>query len=128
MGPRKCSSMHLTWVFDGLYSRGSKFLYPREGKSVLKQRSSYSSSVAQPPSSLYRLVNPGFSRSNYYDDDDNNNNNNNNNVKLQKYFTGEITLHVSTDCKYKTAATLYTLDQGFSNFFGPRHTISLCEI
>ena len=33
------------------------------------------------------------------------------NVKTYKtHFTDEITLHVSTNCKYRTAATLYTLE------------------
>jgi hypothetical protein len=45
-------------------------------------------------------------------------------------------LEIFTQPKYESCTEIYqqihtepiSLDQGFSNFFGPRHTISLCEI
>ena len=54
------------------------------------------------------------------DDDDNNNNNNNNNkiittksanVKLRNIFHMLNNITCSTNCKYRTAATLYTLEK-----------------
>jgi len=44
------------------------------------------------------------------DDDNNNNNNNNNNVKVQNIFHGRNNNTCSTNCKYRTAAILYTLE------------------
>ena len=39
------------------------------------------------------------------------NNNNNNNVTVQNVFQGRNNITCSTNCKYGTAATLYTLEK-----------------
>jgi hypothetical protein len=48
------------------------------------------------------------------DDDDNNNNNNKSaNVKVLNIFQGRNNITCSTNCKYRTAATLYTVETWF---------------
>jgi len=41
------------------------------------------------------------------------NNNNNNNIKVQNVFHGQNNIACSTDCKYRTAATLYIIETWF---------------
>jgi hypothetical protein len=47
------------------------------------------------------------------DDDDDDNNNNNNNVKVHNMFNMLNNMTCSTNCKYRTAATLYTIEMWF---------------
>jgi hypothetical protein len=52
-----------------------------------------------------------------YDDDDNdqNNNNNNNNVKVHSISHGRNNITCTTNCKYRTAATLYAPEIWFAS-------------
>jgi hypothetical protein len=54
-------------------------------------------------------------------DDNNNNNNNSNNVKITNIFHVQNNITCSTNCKYRIAATLYTLETFFFQVYNSKY-------